>query len=99
MIVSSEICNPYPFIFERLDGKLFGCITKDMISQRVNLVPNHGLGLHAVTIILPRAAPLTDPYFYFRDQNPAKAKVHREHGFAPLRLAVKLVSFCSIPLS
>jgi hypothetical protein len=95
MIVPSEIFNPYPFIvgIERPDAKLFMSITEDMISQRKNFVPLYEHGLNAVTIFLSKAAPLDDLYFYLRDhplQNPAKAKVHCEHGFASLRLAVKV---------
>lgn len=40
-----------------------------------------------------QATPLTDPYFYLRDhslQNPTKAKVHCEHGFSSLRLAMNI---------
>ena len=93
-VVSSEIFNPYPFILgiKRPDAKLFACITEDMISQRVTLVPDYARGLYAVTALLSKAAPLTDLYLYLQDhplQNPAKAKVHCERGFAPLRRAVK----------
>jgi hypothetical protein len=93
-IVSSEIFNPYPFVLgiKRPDAKLFACITEDLISERENLVPSYAEGLLAVTLFLSKAAPLTDLYHYLRDhplQNPAKAKVHCEHGFASLRLAVK----------
>ena len=94
MIVPSEIFNPYPFIvgIERPDAKLFMSITEDIASQRKFLVPSYDRGLHVVTIFLSKAAPLNDLYLYLRDhplQNPAKAKVHCEHGFASLRLAVK----------
>ncbi|KAF8811829.1 hypothetical protein BYT27DRAFT_6437435 [Phlegmacium glaucopus] len=92
--VSSEIFNPYPFItgIERPDTKSFMSLTEDVASWREILVPNYRRGLDAVTKFLSKAAPLTDLYIYLRDhplQNPAKAKVHCEHGFIYLRLAVK----------
>ena len=64
-----------------------------MISERENLVPCYHEGLIAVATLLSKAAPLDDLYLYLRDhplQNPAKAKVHCEHGFAGLRWAVKI---------
>ena len=95
MIVSSEIFNPYPFILgiKRPDAKLFACITENMISQRETLVPDYALGFYTVTTLFSKAAPLTDLYLYLQDhplRNPAKAKVHCEHGFALLRWAVKV---------
>ncbi|KAF8815033.1 hypothetical protein BYT27DRAFT_7201133 [Phlegmacium glaucopus] len=89
-----EIFNPYPFTMEteRPDAKSFMSLTEDVASQREILVPNYRKGLDAVTEFLLKAAPLTDLYIYLRDHplhNPAKAKVHCEHGFASLRLAVK----------
>ena len=92
MTVSSEIFNPSPFILgiERPDPKLFMSITNKMISKRETLLPNYHDGLNAVTILLSKAAPFTDLYFCLRDhplQNPTKAKVHFEHGSAPLRSA------------
>ena len=95
MIVSSEIFNPYPFIMgiKRPDAKLFACINEDPISLRKTLGPDYQLGIYGVTTLLAKAAPLTDLYFYLQDhplQNPAKAKVHCERGFAPLRRAVKV---------
>ena len=106
MIVSSEIFDPYPFILgiNRPDTKLFMSIPDDMILKRKTLVPKYDEGLVAVAILLWKAAPLTDLYFCLRDhplQNPAKAKVHFEHGFASLRLSVKVyldVSFYWISL-
>ena len=94
-IVSSEIFNPYPFILgiKRPDAKLFAYITEDLISERENLVPCYTQGLFAVAIFLSKAAPMAGLYHYLRDhplQNPAKAKVHCEHGFDSLRLAVKV---------
>jgi hypothetical protein len=76
---------------------------EDFASREI-LIPDYAQGLGAVTILLSKAAPLTDLYFYLRDhplQNPAKAKVHCEHGFASLRLAVKVyldVSFYQISM-
>ena len=95
MTVSSEIFNPYPFILdiERPDHNLFTSITDDMISQQHIFIPNYENGLYAVTILLLKAASLTDLYFCLQDhplQNSAKAKVHCEHGFALLRVAVKV---------
>ena len=95
IIASSEIFNPYPFILgiERPDAKLFMSITEDFASQWAILVPNYSDGCRAVITLLSKAAPLTDLHFYLRDhplQNPAKAKVHCERGFALLRLAVKV---------
>ncbi|KAF8815723.1 hypothetical protein BYT27DRAFT_7192458 [Phlegmacium glaucopus] len=89
-----EIFNPYPFItgIERPDAKLFMSLTGDVASRREILVPNYKNGLDAVSKLLLKAAPLTDLYICVRDhplQNPAKAKVHCEHGFTSLRLAVK----------
>ncbi|KAF8809769.1 hypothetical protein BYT27DRAFT_7232197 [Phlegmacium glaucopus] len=89
-----EIFSPYPFIMgiERPDAKLFMSLTEDVTSRREILVPNYRTGLDAVSKLLLKAAPLTDLYNCLRDhrlQNPAKAKVHCEHGFASLRLAVK----------
>ena len=66
--------------------------TEAMISQRDTLVPDYDYGLDAVATLLSKAAPLDDLYLYLRDhplQNPAKAKVHHEHGFSKLRLAVR----------
>ncbi|KAF8815007.1 hypothetical protein BYT27DRAFT_7201103 [Phlegmacium glaucopus] len=88
-----EIFNPYPFTtgIERPDAKLLS-LTEHVASQREILVPNYRAGLDAVSKLLLKAAPLTDLYICLRDhplQNPAKAKVHCEHGFASLRLAVK----------
>ncbi|KAF8809778.1 hypothetical protein BYT27DRAFT_7135942 [Phlegmacium glaucopus] len=88
-----EIFNPYPFTtgIERPDAKLLS-LTEHVASQREILVPNYRTGLDAVSKLLSKAAPLTDFYICLRDhplQNPAKAKVHCEHGFASLRLAVK----------
>ena len=63
-----------------------------MASNRNLLVPDYEDGLAGVTLLLSKAAPLTDLYLYLRDhplQNPAKAKVHCERGFASLRLAVR----------
>jgi len=93
--VSSEIFNPYPFIMgiERPDAKLFMSIAENISSQREILIPFYGKGLDAVSILLFKAAPLADLYFCLRDhplQDPAKAKAHCEHGFASLRLAVKV---------
>ncbi|KAF8810404.1 hypothetical protein BYT27DRAFT_7186632, partial [Phlegmacium glaucopus] len=90
-----EIFNPYPFTIgiERPDTKLFMSLTEDVASQREILVPHYTKGLDAVTIFLSKATPLTDLYICLRDhplQNPAKAKVHCEHGFVSLRLAVKV---------
>ena len=79
-------------------------ITEDMIIQWDTLVPCYYVGLDAVASLLLKAAPLDDLYLYLRDhplQNPAKAKVHCEHGFAGLRGAVKIyleVSFCLLSL-
>ncbi|KAF8810496.1 hypothetical protein BYT27DRAFT_7186573 [Phlegmacium glaucopus] len=89
-----EIFNPYPFIvgIERPDAKLFMSLTEGIASRREILVSEYRKGLNAVTELLLKAAPLTDLYIYLRAhplQNPAKAKVHCEHGFAFLRLAVK----------
>ena len=95
IILWSEIFNPYPFIvlgFERPDAKLFMYTTENMTSHREVLVPRYTHGLKGVTTLLSKAAPLTDLYIYLRNhplQNPAKAKVHYEHGFFWLRLAVK----------
>ena len=102
MIVSSEIFNPHPFMLgiKRPNAKLFACITEDMISQRETLVPYYTQGLYAVTTLLSKAAPFTDLYLYLQDhplQNPAKAKVHCEHGFALLRWAVKVYLKVSLP--
>jgi hypothetical protein len=104
MTVSSEIFNPYPFILgiKQPNAKLFAYITEDLTSQRVTLVPQYLQGLDAVMTLLSKAAPLTDLYLYLQDhplQNPAKAKVHCDHGFTSLRLAVKVylkVSFYRI---
>ncbi|KAF8810394.1 hypothetical protein BYT27DRAFT_7186617 [Phlegmacium glaucopus] len=90
----NEIFYPYLFItgIERPDAELFMSLTDHVASQREILVPYYRSGLDAVTIFLLKAAPLTDLYICLRDhplQNPAKAKVHCEHGFASLRLAVK----------
>ena len=77
----------------RPDDKLFMSMTEDFASQQEILIPYYAQGLDAVTILLSKAGPLTDLYFYLRDhplQNPAKAKVHCEHGFASLRSAVKV---------
>ena len=92
--ISSEIFNPYSFILgiERPDVNLFMSIPEAVTSQREVLIPEYREGLDAVTTILYRTAPLTDLYLYLRDhplQNPAKAKIHCEHGFGSLRLAVK----------
>ncbi|KAF8809774.1 hypothetical protein BYT27DRAFT_6516720 [Phlegmacium glaucopus] len=89
-----EIFNLYPFItgIERPDAKLFISLPEDLASRREILVPNYRDGLDAVSKLLSKAAPLTDLYIYLRDhslQNPGKAKVHCEHGFSSLRLAVK----------
>ncbi|KAF8809784.1 hypothetical protein BYT27DRAFT_6516884 [Phlegmacium glaucopus] len=91
----NEIFNPYPFIMgiERPDAKLFMSLTEDVASRREILVPHYRQGLDAVSNLLLKAAPLTDLYICLRDhplQNLAKAKVHCEHGFATLRLAVKV---------
>ena len=62
------------------------------MSQRDIKVPYYDEGLEAVITLLSKAAPLTDLYFYLRDhplQNSSKAKVHCEHGFGSLGLAVK----------
>ena len=78
---------------KRPDAKLFACIAEDLISQRETLVPWYSAGLDAVACLLSEAAPLTDLCLYLQDhplQNPAKAKVHCEHGFASLRCAVKV---------
>jgi hypothetical protein len=96
IIVSSEIFNPYPFILgiERPDANLFLSVSGDIVaSRREILVQYYQEGLDAVIKLLSKAAPLTDLYSYLRDhplQNPAKAKVHCERGFASLRLAVKV---------
>ncbi|KAF8809224.1 hypothetical protein BYT27DRAFT_7254737 [Phlegmacium glaucopus] len=77
---------------KRPDAKLFMSLTEDVASQQEILVPYYRQGLDAVTRLLLKAAPLTDLYICLRDhplQDPAKAKVHCEHGFASLRLAVK----------
>ncbi|KAF8809772.1 hypothetical protein BYT27DRAFT_7187645 [Phlegmacium glaucopus] len=89
-----EIFNPYPFItgIERPDANLFMSLTERVAPQRDILVPGCRKGLDAVIKFLSKAAPLTDLYICLRDhplQNPAKAKVHCEHGFISLRLAVK----------
>ena len=95
IILSSEIFNPYPFIvmgFQRPDAKSFMSTTENMVSHRDILVPEYIQGLKGVTTLLSKAAPLTDLYLYLRNhplQSPAKAKVHSEHGFSTLRLAVK----------
>ncbi|KAF8815030.1 hypothetical protein BYT27DRAFT_6854424 [Phlegmacium glaucopus] len=88
-----EIFNPYPFTtgIKRPDAKLLS-LTEHIASQREILVSNYRTGLDAVSKLLLKAAPLTDLYICLRDhplENPAKAKVHCEHGFASLRLAVK----------
>ena len=78
--------------FERPDAKLFMHTAEDMTSHRIYLVPAYIHGLIGVSILLSKAAPLTDLYLYLRNhplQNPAKAKVHCERGFYSLRLAVK----------
>ena len=96
IIVSSEVFNPYPFILGigQPHAQLFFSISEDIVaSQREILVQHYREGLDAVIRLLSKAAPLTDLYFYLRDhplQNPVKAKVHCEHGFASLRLAVKV---------
>ena len=89
IIVLSEIFNPYPFVLgiERPDAKFFMSITEDVASDRDILVPDYEEGLDAVTTLLSKATPFTDLYAYLRDhplQNPAKDKVHCEHGFASL---------------
>ena len=90
---------------ERPDVKLFMSTTEAVTSQREILILLYREGLDAVTKLLSKAAPLTDLYLYLRDhplQNPAKAKVHCEHGFGSLRLAVKAyldVSLYSLSLS
>ena len=94
IIVSSEIFNPYLFMLgiERPDVKLFMSIPEAVTSHREILILLYRRGLDAVIELLSRAAPLTDLYLYLRDhplQNSAKAKVHCEHGFGSLRLAVK----------
>ena len=103
--VLSEIFNPYPFValgIDRPDFALFMSITESIISRRDILVPSYDEGLDAVIKILSKATPLIDLYFYLRDhplQNPAKFKVHCEHGFGSLSLAVKAyldVSFYSL---
>ena len=103
--VSSEIFNPYPFIsgIERPDVNLYMSIPEAVTSHREIFISQYSEGLDAITTLLYKAAPLTDLYLYLRDhplQNPAKAKVHCEHGFSPLRLAVKAyldVSFTDFP--
>ena len=76
-----------------------------MTSLRDILVPRYHAGLAAVATLLSKAAPLDDLYLYLRDhplQNPAKAKVHCEHGFYELRSVVKIyleVSFRSLSSS
>ena len=78
---------------ERPNAKLFMSLTEDVTSRRKVLVPEYGEGLDAVSKLLLKAAPLPDLYFHLRDhplQNPAKAKVHCEYGFASLRSAVKV---------
>ena len=95
IIISSEIFNPYPFVvlgIDRPDSGLFMSIPENILSQRGIVVPGYNRGLDAVIKLLSKAAPLTDFYLYLRDhplQNPVKAKVHCEHGFGSLRLAVK----------
>ena len=95
MILSSEIFNPYPFIvmgFERPDARLFMSTAENMTSHGKMLIPWYPQGLKGVTTLLSKAAPLIDLYLYLRNhplQNPAKTKVHCEHGFYSLRLAVK----------
>ena len=78
---------------ERPNAKLFMSLTEDVTSRRKVLVPEYREGLDAVSKLLLKAAPLPDLYFHLRDhplQNPAKAKVHCEHGFSSLRSAVKI---------
>ena len=94
IIVLSEIFNPYLFMLgiERPDVKLFMSIPEVVALHREILMPRYPRVLDGVIELLSRAAPLTDLYLYLRDhplQNPAKAKVHCEHGFGSLRLAVK----------
>jgi hypothetical protein len=75
------------------DAKLFVCMTEHKVSHRNIPVPAYSEDLEGVITLLSKAAPLTDLYFYLRDhplQNPAKTKVHCEHGFTSLRLAVKV---------
>ena len=105
IVITSEIFNPHPLSgIERPDAKLFMSITGDMISQWDTLVPWYKAGLDAVARLLLKAAPSDDLYNYLRDhplQNPAKAKVHCDHGFAFLRWAVKIylkVSLHSVSL-
>ena len=104
IIVLSEIFNPYPFVLgiERPDAKFFMSITEDVASDRDILVPDYEEGLDAVTTLLSKATPFTDLYAYLRDhplQNPAKDKVHCEHGFASLRFTVKAyLDVSSLPI-
>ena len=92
MFTSSEIFNPYAFVMERPEAKLFMSITEDISSQREILVPNYQEGIDALSKILLKAAPITDLYFHLRDhplQNPAKANIHCKDGLASLRSAVE----------
>ena len=79
-------------ISNQAGAKIFMSITENHNSQRYILVSDFENSLDALIQLLSKAAPFTDLYLYLRDhplQNPPKAKVHCEHGFGFLRLAVK----------